>query len=149
MMLANIAPPTEIAAWLACFAFVVMLVNQGFKAWGNLTGKAHNIAPNRFQVQEVKEGVTRREFNDHVVIDREEHDKLFRKLGGVERGAMERGDARALQINEHIEQVRRDLETKIDQRWNQTALELSEVREQVRSNPAETIALLKQTKGLI
>lgn len=38
MIFAQANPPAEIAAWLACAAFVVMLLNGGFKLTRNLKG---------------------------------------------------------------------------------------------------------------
>ena len=35
----SVTPPSEIAAWLACFAFVLMLVNSGFKFFRYVRGK--------------------------------------------------------------------------------------------------------------
>src|ERR1039458_2325637 len=67
------SPPIEIAAWLACLAFVISVINDGFKLAGNFKGK-----PEAGEVQrESAEKFARREqLESHM---RDTHENLDRK----------------------------------------------------------------------
>lgn len=54
MIFAQTTPPAEIAAWLACAAFVMMMVNSGFKLTRNLRG-ADPQPPNSNLGQSIQE----------------------------------------------------------------------------------------------
>lgn len=72
--------PAEIAAWLACLAFVVMLLNQGFKLKGNLNGSGAE----RREVTAGFEAASRRELESHQQQNSKVHDILFGKVEEVD-----------------------------------------------------------------
>jgi len=84
MLFANATPPVEIAAWLACLAFVVVLANGVLKLVDRVKDKP---APGDV-ARETAEKFTRKdEFERHVAQNQKEHENIFSKIGGVERGA--------------------------------------------------------------
>lgn len=81
------SPPAEIAAWLACAAFVLMLLNGAWKLKGNITGESSRRELQQpFVVEMAKQFPSRDEL--HKVVDENDraHRDLFAKLGGIERG---------------------------------------------------------------
>jgi hypothetical protein len=76
-------PPVEIAAWLGCLTFVVMLINHLMKVVDRVRGKP---TPGEVQSDSIERFVAKSEFRDHVLRNDQEHDNFFKKLGGVERG---------------------------------------------------------------
>lgn len=86
MLLAQISPPVEIAAWLACAAFVIMLLNGGFKLRNNLLGSGNKISPQPLQVQMADAFPSKAEFHEQMVENKKVHDQLFANMSGKERG---------------------------------------------------------------
>lgn len=94
----NVTPPVEIAAWLACLTFCVMLFNHLSKAWFTLRGK-----PTPIEQQQATSGIAERVSRIEVcVVDQSrrlvsletdgtrtrEHiaaeiDKVFRRINAV------------------------------------------------------------------
>jgi hypothetical protein len=58
IMLAEVSAPVEIASWLGCAAFLVMLVNGVFKLKRNATGEVREIGPQPLTVKKADEFVT-------------------------------------------------------------------------------------------
>ena len=81
--LLNWEAPAAIGAWLACLFFVVALFNQLARAKQNFQG-----VPTASDVQQeiVKHFTPRADFQQHAERNQKEHDNLFSKVGGVERG---------------------------------------------------------------
>ena len=69
-------PPIEIAAWLGCLAFVVMLLNQGFRLRSNLSAGGAE----RREVTAGFEPSSRREFEAHQQQNSRIHDLLFERI---------------------------------------------------------------------
>ena len=81
MIFAQLNPPAEIAAWLACAAFVLMMLNQGAKLKTNLSGSA-----NRRTVDFAEVPASKVEFDKAMDDNRKVHDQLFANVSGKERG---------------------------------------------------------------
>ena len=83
IMADSITPPVSIAAWLACLAFVVMLINGGMKM---VRSFKDTPAPSEVQREAAAMFAQKEELNKHIEWNRREHENLFSKIGGVERG---------------------------------------------------------------
>lgn len=83
----NPSPPIEIAAWLACAAFVVMFVNGATKMVRNFKDRP---APGDVRAESLERFVPKPAFEKHIEENKREHENLFAKIGGVERGGVAR-----------------------------------------------------------
>lgn len=88
----------NIAAWLGCLAFLVILANGVLKLVDRATGRRANAAPQPFQVEHVKEFARHADLQKHVDENHRAHENIFAKLGGVERGARSEMQGQILQI---------------------------------------------------
>lgn len=106
-----ITPPVEIAAWLACLTFVVMLVNGVMKLVDRVKGKpaAGDVAR-----EAADKFTTKTEFRDHAEWNLNEHQNLFSKIGGVERGMNDRLDKKFTDLQESAHEGREKLHKRIN-----------------------------------
>jgi hypothetical protein len=87
MLLAETAPPPELNSWLACLfylaggALVVLKLVKHFRG-----EQPQQISPQPFEVKAAAEYVHKPEFSAQMEANQQEHQNLFSKLGGVERG---------------------------------------------------------------
>jgi hypothetical protein len=86
MMFASVTPPVEIAAWLGCLTFLVMLANGVLKLVDRAKGRP---TPGEVQSEAAEKFARKIEFDRHLDANEQAHRDLFSKLGGVERGARE------------------------------------------------------------
>lgn len=84
-------PPGGIAGWLACLAFILWIVNL---VWKLADRAKQRPAPSDVQRESVEKFVAKTEFANHVEWNRREHENLFAKIGGVERGLTQRIESR-------------------------------------------------------
>ena len=73
----------NIAAWLACAAFLVVLANNVLKLIDRIKDKPH---PGDVQRDGNEKFATKNELQRHIEHDDSVHRDLFSKIGGVERG---------------------------------------------------------------
>jgi chromosome segregation ATPase len=71
------SPPAQIAAWLACLAFLVTLGNQAFRFWGFLSGRPS--VPQPLEVVAHKPCAHAEDFDEHVERNRHAHNEMFQK----------------------------------------------------------------------
>lgn len=119
MIFAQITPPTEIAAWLACLAFVVMLVNGGFKLTDRITGRKQEIAPQPFAVTGTPLGNAEiqrdlKSMNHRLKSLEDWRSDLTAKMDENKTEILAAGEERAVRIYDHVDNVRRELDAKID-----------------------------------
>ena len=96
LLFSQMSPPAEIAAWLGCAAFVVLLFNQLMKAKNNLLGthEVHDISPQPVQVQ-MTEGL----------VTKIEHTQLYSRVSRVEAELKELRDERKADVGELHEKI--------------------------------------------
>jgi len=83
MLFAQANPPVEIAAWLGCLAFLVVLANGVLKLVDRVKGKP---SPGEVQAEAAEKFTRKEEFERQVATNEQVHRDLFSKIGGVERG---------------------------------------------------------------
>jgi hypothetical protein len=81
--------PVEIASWLACLAFVVMLLNQGVKLYDRAQGNSRGttIGPQPLMVREAEKFVTKETCMTH-------QNEVGEKLNRLEKAVAEARDKR-------------------------------------------------------
>ena len=84
--------------------------------------------------------VSKPEFSAHIEHNRHEHENLFKKLGGVERGTMSRMDAISQEFRafvthsvESLVKSNNDGRGKLHERINEILVEVSEIRGELKS----------------
>lgn len=102
MMLSQLTPPMEIASWLACAAFLIMLANGVLKlvdrAKGRPTpGEVRDEASNRY--------AGKLEFERHVAHNTDRHSQLFSNIERVERDARVAMESRFTALNDERRQT--------------------------------------------
>jgi len=109
-MMAQLLPPAEIAAWLACATFTTMLFNQLAQARANLLEKKsrNEISPDPLNVRPISDAVTERVcLGRHVGLEKQMDEMrsdrkaevtiLHEKVNGVAREVSELAAATGLQ----------------------------------------------------
>jgi hypothetical protein len=94
--------------WIAVvIAAVATAANQVWKLIQNLTGKGNHrlVSPQPLEVTATKQFVTKEEHDRHTAWNQQEHNNLFSKLGGVERGVREAMKAETDQLHDRITDV--------------------------------------------
>jgi len=128
--------PIAIAAWLACLAFVLVVALLIVKVAQAIRGK-----PLASDVRaEASERFTQKaEFKEHVEWNRREHENLFSKIGGVERGTLARMDDISNEWRKFAEQGMREIvasnnqgREKLHDRINEILREVSEIRGELK-----------------
>lgn len=104
-------PPIEIAAWLGCLAFVVMLANGLIKLWRSLKDKP---APGEVRAESQRKFIGKETFAQAEAEHRKVHEQLFAKIGGVERGGRDHFDRRLAEIETRADASREKLHTRIN-----------------------------------
>lgn len=94
----------NIAGWLACLAFVVWLALLLIKMAREIRGTDH-----KREVTITDDCVCRSEFEELKGDNKREHENLFSKLGGVERGVEQRLNQRLDKIESDSKDSRRRL----------------------------------------
>lgn len=119
MTFADVSPlanpsATEFMVWLSCgallvaiIAFVAMAFNQLGKAKDRIAGKQEGTVPQPLEIRGVTEFAKKSELERHSEWDLKEHEKLWSKVGGVERGAGDKisGEIKSLRDERHDDAV--------------------------------------------
>jgi hypothetical protein len=126
IMMAQLLPPAEIAAWLACATFTTMLFNQLAQARANLLDKKrrNEISPDPLNVRPVSDAVTERVcLGRHTALEKQmdelradrkaEAGALHEKVNGVAREVSELAAAATLQ-NQRLAQIDAKLDRVIE-----------------------------------
>lgn len=87
--------PVGIAAWLGCLAFVVMLVNGVLKL----------VDRTKVKPEPSTTYATKSEMEKALCENHEEHQSLFSKIGGVERGLRQEIKADTGELHEKVNKV--------------------------------------------
>ena len=85
----------NLVAWLACLAFVVVLVNGVLKLVDRTRQKPH---PSDVQRESADKFTAKTEYQQHADGNRREHENLFSKIGGVDRSVRAHIDAQVALI---------------------------------------------------
>jgi chromosome segregation ATPase len=131
-------PPAEFAAWIACLAFVLMLVNQGSKVVSIFRGKPEASEVERDAAQRF---ATKIECVDKHKKIEEENARLWAKIGGMERGAREHMDRLS-------EQWRGRLEAQAEALRKERQEDLGELHGKVNKVDREIGEISAQVKGI-
>ena len=137
------SPPNEIAAWLACAAFVMMLVNQAFRLKEPLTGERHGqeIFPKPLEVKTVADPATK-EYCDR------NHQASSRRLEALEQALLEMRQERrdsAAKLEEQVRTVSRDI-PELERRLNAaTEARLEKVHHRIN----EVLGEVRELRGEI
>jgi len=100
------ATPSANNVWLVIvvLASVAGNISQVFIARSSARKQNTEISPQPLIIAMEKEFATKREFERHVSDNRADHEGIFKKIGGVERGA-------ASNLETRVETLRKDLMT--------------------------------------
>lgn len=98
--------PTGVAAWLAVLAFLLFIWNQGSKA---LRGFKDKPNPSEVQREAAEKFVQKSEFQSHVSKNDRDHENIFSKIGGVERGAKSAVEQQVEVVRKDVAQCGRDI----------------------------------------
>ncbi len=131
--------PIAIASWLACLAMVLVIGLMIMNVVEKVRGKAPH-PPNK-QLESSLESLDRRVESDreawekHVDWNRREHENLFSKIGGVERGQNAKMDTLSREWRQFVETEMKALiqsnnagREKLHERINTILAEVSEIR---------------------
>ena len=115
--------PAGIAVWLGCFAFVLMLVNGGFKLAGNIKGRPPQEISQPLTVQAAREYATKQELSElrqeftGQMLEMNRDIKLLRDEVRHDRDLiLTAGEQRAVRINERIDEMPERLLKLLDRR---------------------------------
>jgi uncharacterized protein YicC (UPF0701 family) len=142
-LLGELQPPAGLAAWLACAAFVVMLLNQALRLKERLLGEKRNqeIFPQPLEVRQVCEPVSR----DYC--DRN-HQSSLRWIEAVEQElkvVRQERCATAAKLEQKLESVTRDI-PEMERRLNAA----NEARfEKVHTRINEVLGEVRELRGEI
>lgn len=123
-------PPVEIAAWLACLAFVVMLIKNGLSLVDRIKDKppAHEV-----RAEAATTYSTKVELKDHVIQDFQEHSNLWSKIGGMERGLTQQIQEMERRLNTQDEERTQRVHTRLDEILG----DMREMRGEMKANQAK------------
>lgn len=136
-------PPAELAAWLGCAAFVMMLSNQALRLKERLLGESQGreISPQPLEVKAVADPVSR-EYCDH------NYQASSRRLDTLEQALLEMRQERresATKLEEQIRTVSRDI-PELERRLNAA----TEARvEKVHNRINEVLGEVRELRGEI
>lgn len=96
------SPPVEIAGWLACVLFIVMLFNAASKAYDRLAGKTKIPQPMNVEIVKAlhEQFADKKEFEKLASHNTERHGQLFASIARVEREAREMVEKKFVALNE-------------------------------------------------
>jgi hypothetical protein len=141
--LASLTSPMgqEVATWLGCLAFLVVLVNGILKLADRIKDKPP-VSDVRAEL--VEKFVSKDVFNAQVAANMQEHRDLFAKLGGIERGSVARMDTLNREWQERLERhlsemqrTDRESRDKMHERINAVLQAVSRVEGELKSLRAE------------
>lgn len=92
----------ELGVWVLCFAVVINVLLSATRLWmlwGNKPEKRHVRI----------ETSVKTDLEKHIQFNREEHESLFRKIGGVERGLRAEMKSDTEKLHEKVNAVGRDV----------------------------------------
>jgi hypothetical protein len=135
---AQLSAPSELAAWLACAAFVLMLANQALKLKQRLFGERHpqQIFPQPLEIKAVKDPVSREYCDNNYHANTRRMKAIEQELNDLR---IERRES-AAKLEEKIETVSREIpemerrlnaanEARVEKVHNRINEVLGEVRE--------------------
>ena len=104
--------PLDIAAWLGCAFVVMLIVNEAFKLTRNIRGpEPHAPQPPNSElelklIQLARDiAAVNAALDRHVALNLHEHENLFKKIGGVERGAQARLEASRAEADANLQEA--------------------------------------------
>lgn len=110
--------PSGLMTWMGCLAFLLVVLNQGWKFFGNITGRKQEIAPQPFVVEHAEKPVSEAQCAIHRedIIRRlnqqdQERAEMRTKMDDAEKTAR----VRSAGIYTKIEEVRKELSTNTDE----------------------------------
>lgn len=113
--------PVGIAAWLACAAFLIGLINGGMKLVDRAKDRPH---PGDVRAEAVDRFATKTEVKDLREGNEAQHRDIFAKMGGIERGVTARIEARLSEMQRDSNEGR----DKLHDRINEVLAVVSELR---------------------
>lgn len=139
IMFATLTSPTpgDMAAFLGCLFFLVAGANQVMKF---LDRNKDKPPASDVRAELVEKFTPKDVFHAHVAQNLREHENMFSKLGGVERGATARMDALSKEWRAFVDAKFSEMATadnsgreKLHDRINEILSEVSELRGEIRA----------------
>jgi len=96
----------NIAAWLGCIAFLVVLANNVLKLVDRAKDKPH---PGDVERQGLEKFATKHELQKHIEHDDSVHRDLFSKIGGVERGTNNNTEKKVDDLRKDVVAIGKDV----------------------------------------
>lgn len=133
----------QIGIWVAVAIGVVKgmesLVRLGHRLWGKPQKPPNRQLEASLETLDRKIEAEQREFEKHVEWNRREHENLFSKIGGVERGSLARMDSISREWRSFVEGSMAELiksnnegRSKLHDRINTILAEVSEIRGELK-----------------
>lgn len=120
-------PPVEIAAWMACLSFFVMLVLSLFKLADRLRQKP---APGEVRTEAMERYVAKDEFRAFAAENKQAHDRFDVRIGGVDRSGKEHLQRAEQTLREERTEDMRRLHAEINELAKKVAAVETEARTQ-------------------
>jgi hypothetical protein len=97
----NFTPPDGYVLWSAGLGFTLFLLNQGFKFWGNITGKSKVPQPMNVEIVKAlhEQFADKKIFEEQIKHTTKRHGELFAAIARVEREAREAMEYRFADLN--------------------------------------------------
>src|SRR5579872_1871494 len=126
--------PANLAGWVACLAFTLMLLNEGFKFFKNVKGDPGQ--PPNEQIQSSQNALTERVENLE-----EDLSEIRREMKEDREAQTKSASIRAAGIYKKIDEVRAELSANLES-------VRQELTDNQRSLPNEIVTLLKNTNAI-
>ncbi len=128
--------------------------------------KISEITPQPLTVQKFSPCANKDEFHHHVAENKREHENIFAKIGGVDRGSSSRVEQQIASLRTERSAHDANIQTQLTKMNTEVAAldaktnlqnvdlgriwtEMAAIKVDVKNTPADTVALLKTTKGLL
>lgn len=94
----------ELGVWILCFAVVINVLLSATRLWMLWMNK-----PEKRHIRIETSAALKTDFEKHIQANREEHENLFRKINGVERGLRAEMKSDTEKLHEKVNTVGRDV----------------------------------------
>lgn len=94
--------PADLAAWLVSAAAVVAMTNGVFKLANNLRSKP---SPGEVETRADRTFATKEALDRHIADSKREHENIFAKLGGMERGLRAETDLKIGALRDKVDDI--------------------------------------------
>lgn len=139
-------------AWLTLAVFIGLLLILAVAAWAvknwrTIRGETekHQVGPQPFMVQEADQYATKSE----LAAVKEDIAAVDADLKSLRQEIVVNGEKRRQSIEAKVEASRKESAAHIERVHTEIKHDMDKLREDIKNAPSETVALLRNTKGLL